>query len=66
MQAPSDEKRDDSKDIFFEELEQLFEHFPKYHMKIILRDFNAKVGRENILKPTNGDAAYIRIRVLEQ
>jgi len=27
-------------------------HFPKYHMKILLGDFNAKVRRENILKPT--------------
>jgi len=33
------------------ELEQVFYHFPKYHMKILL-DFNAKVGRENIFKPT--------------
>jgi hypothetical protein len=26
--------------------------FPKYHMKILLGDFNAKVGREDISKPT--------------
>jgi hypothetical protein len=24
-------------------------------MKILLEDFNAKVGRENIFKPTNGN-----------
>jgi len=29
-------------------------HFPKYHMKMLLGDFNAKVGRENIFKPTIG------------
>jgi len=40
------------KDSFYEGLEQDFYHFPKYHMKILLRDFNAKVGRENIFKPT--------------
>jgi len=28
--------------------------FPKYHMKVLLGDFNAKVGRENIFKPTIG------------
>jgi len=28
------------------------DHFPRYHMKILLGDFNAKVGRENIFKPT--------------
>ena len=37
-----------------EELEQVFDHFPKYHTKILL-DFNAKVGRENIFKPTIGN-----------
>ena len=52
--APSEEKSDESKESFYEELEQVFDHFPKYHTKILQRDFNAKVGRENILKPTIG------------
>ena len=44
-----------SKDSFYEELEQVFDHFPKYDKKILLGDFNAKVGRENIFKPTIGN-----------
>jgi hypothetical protein len=40
--------------IYCWELEQVFDHFPKYHTKILLGDFNAKVGSENILKPTIG------------
>jgi exonuclease III len=52
--APTEEKNDDSKDSFYEELEQVFDHFPKYHMKIILGDFNAKLGREDIFKPSIG------------
>jgi len=53
---PSDEKNDDSKDSFYEELEQFFfRHFPKCHMKILLGYFNARVGRENIFKPTIGN-----------
>jgi len=53
VHAPSEEKSDDSKDSFYRELEQVFfYHFPKYHMKIVLGDFNAKVGRENIFKLT--------------
>jgi len=32
----------------------VFDHFPKYHIKRLLGDFNAKVGRENIFKPTIG------------
>jgi len=27
-------------------------NFPKYHMKIVLADYNAKVGREKIFKTT--------------
>jgi hypothetical protein len=42
----------ETKESFCEELKQGFDHFPKYHMKILLGDFNAKVGRQNIFKPT--------------
>ena len=55
VHAPSEDKCDDSKDSFYEELEQVFDHFPMYHMKILLEDFNTKVGRENIFKPTIGN-----------
>ena len=54
VHATSEDKRDDSKDSFYVELEQVFYHFPKYYTKIILGDFNAKLGRENIFKPTIG------------
>jgi hypothetical protein len=37
------------KDSFYEELERVFDKFPKYHMKILLGDFNAKVGEEDNL-----------------
>jgi len=55
VHAPSEDKSDDSKDSFYEELEQVFDHFPRHHMKILLGDFNAKVRRENIFKPTTGN-----------
>jgi endonuclease/exonuclease/phosphatase family metal-dependent hydrolase len=41
--------------IKIEELEGVFDQFLKYHMKILLGDFNAKVGREDIFKPTTGN-----------
>jgi hypothetical protein len=53
--APKEEKGDDSKDSFYEELEEVFDHFPKYHMKILLGDFNAEVGREDTFKLTTGN-----------
>jgi hypothetical protein len=52
VHAPTEEKSDDSKDSFYEELEQDFKHFPKYHVKILLGNFNAKLGREDTFKPT--------------
>jgi hypothetical protein len=44
VHAPSEKKSDDSKDSFYGELEQVFYHFSKYHMKVVLGDFNTKVG----------------------
>jgi hypothetical protein len=40
------------KDSFYEEVEHMCDKFPKYHMKILLEDFNARVGKEDIFKPT--------------
>jgi hypothetical protein len=67
VHGPSEEKSDDSKDSFYEDLEQVFDHFPKCHMKILweilmqyensIGNFNAKVGRENIFKPTIGNGS---------
>ena len=55
MYSPSQDKSDDSKDSFYEKLEEVFDNFLKYHMTILLGDFNAKVGRKNISKPTIGN-----------
>jgi hypothetical protein len=52
---------DDVKDSFYEELQRLFDKFPNYHMKILLGDFNAKVGREDIFKPTIGNESLQEI-----
>jgi hypothetical protein len=40
-----EDKIDDVKDSFYEELEPIFDKFHKQHMKILLGDFNAKIGR---------------------
>jgi hypothetical protein len=48
IHAPTDNKIGDKKDSFYEELERVFDKFPKYHMKILVGDFNAKVGTEDI------------------
>jgi hypothetical protein len=43
------------KDSFYEEFECVFDKFPKYQTEILLGDCNAKVGREDIYKPTTGN-----------
>jgi hypothetical protein len=58
VHSPTEDKTDDVKDSFYEELERVFVKFPKYHMKILLGDFNAKVGREDIFKPTIGNERF--------
>jgi hypothetical protein len=55
MYIPQMRLDDDIKDSFCEELEQEFDLFSRYHMKILLGDFNAKVGREDIFKPIIGN-----------
>jgi hypothetical protein len=52
VHAPTEDRTDDVKDSFYEELECVFDKFPKYHMNIFLGDFNAKLCREDIFKPT--------------
>jgi hypothetical protein len=49
------EYRHNIKDSFYEEPEQVFDHFPRYHIKMLLVDFNAKVGREDNFKPIIGN-----------
>jgi hypothetical protein len=61
VHAPTENKIDDIKDRFYEELEQVFDKFPKYHMNILLGDFIAKVGREDIFKPPIGNESLHEI-----
>jgi hypothetical protein len=53
--APTDDKIDDMKDSFYEEVKHVLDKFHKYHMKNFLGHFNAKVGKKDIFKPTIGN-----------
>jgi hypothetical protein len=46
VHVPTEDKIDDMKDSFYEETKNMFDKFPKYHMKIMLGDFSVKVGRK--------------------
>jgi hypothetical protein len=55
VHAQNEDKDDNIKDSVYKELEELFYQFTRYHMKILLGDFNPKVGREDIFKPIIGN-----------
>jgi endonuclease/exonuclease/phosphatase family metal-dependent hydrolase len=61
VHAPTEDKTDDVKDSFYEGLERVFDKFPKYHMKILLGDFSAKVSREDIFTQIIGNESLHEI-----
>jgi hypothetical protein len=54
VHVPTEDETDDMKDSVYEEVEHVFDKFPKYHLKVLLGDFNAKVGRKDTFKATTG------------
>jgi hypothetical protein len=68
VHAPS-AKSDDSEDSVYEELEQVFDHFPKDHIKILLGNLNSEVGggeREYFSNRELGVKVYIHQDRVEQ
>jgi hypothetical protein len=61
LHAATKDESDDSKDSFYEEVEQVFDHFPKYQTKIFLGDFNEKWGERIFSNRQLGMRIYIRI-----
>jgi hypothetical protein len=54
IHAPAEDNTDDM-DSLCEEVECVFNKFPKYDMNVFLGDLNAKVDREDIFKATIGN-----------
>jgi hypothetical protein len=61
VHAPTEDKIDDMKDSFYEELESIFDKFTKYHIRIMLGDLDGKVGREDILNRQLGMKVYTKL-----
>jgi hypothetical protein len=55
VHAPNEDKYDDIKNSLYEEIEHVFNQFPRNHTKILVGEFNAKKGREDIFKPIIGN-----------
>jgi hypothetical protein len=55
VHVPYEDKSDDKKGGFCEEVGRVCDEFPRYDIKILLGHFNAEEGREGIFKPTIGN-----------
>jgi hypothetical protein len=61
IHAPAEDRTGDMKDSFYMEKERVFDEFPKQQMKILLENFNAKLSRKDIFKPTIGNESLHEI-----
>lgn len=50
--APTEEKTQEEKDEFYDNLEHTLNEIPRSRIRIVLGDFNAKLGKENIFRLT--------------
>jgi hypothetical protein len=64
VHAPSEEKSDDSKDRFYEELEKFSEHFRKYRMKMFWENFTQNWGQSLFSNRQVGMTVYKRLVVI--
>jgi hypothetical protein len=56
VHAPTEEDKDDDiKDSVYEELEQVSDQFPRYHLNILLGNFYIKSGSLDIFKLVIGN-----------
>lgn len=52
--APTEDKTDEEKDKFYDELSREYDNLPSYDVKMVLGDLNAKIGKEPAFRPTIG------------
>jgi hypothetical protein len=47
-------KNEEEKDAFYDDLDNTYEECPGRDVKIIIGGLNAKIGREDVYRPTTG------------
>jgi hypothetical protein len=63
VRAPTDNKTDDVKDSFYEDLERVFEKLPEYHMKSLL-DLIANIVGEDFINQQLGMKVYTKLTMI--
>jgi hypothetical protein len=63
VHAPTEDKTDSRKDSFCEELDRVFDKFPKYHVKILL-DFSAIEVEKIFSNPQLGMRVYTKLLLI--
>lgn len=61
MLAPTEVKSDNKKDNFYEEYKCVSDQLVIYHLRILLGDLNATVGKEVVLRQTMGNESSYEI-----
>jgi hypothetical protein len=52
IHAPTNDSEEEAKDQFYEHLERTYAACPSHDEKLVMRDANARVGRETVHQPT--------------
>lgn len=55
IHAPTEESSVDIKEEFFSRLDEDYEKILKSDIKLVIRDFNTKIGKENMIMSTIGE-----------
>jgi hypothetical protein len=64
VHAPTEDNSDDTKECLYKELERVLDQFPKYDMKILLGDCNAKVEGQDISKLAIGNESLHKLVII--